>query len=291
MSSHTDYKSIFALTGTISTIFFLLAALTSTFEPMPAGTRPNQLDNLVLWVKADSLGKTYAGDAQVDSMRDWANVGEWFTQATAGNRPLYRTNVSPTGLPGVDFDGSDDFLTNASSTTLYNDFHGTSATIFVVFLLDGANEVQAHWHNNAGSSNNIGSFIDLDAEGNFVFLSTHAVPAEFGYNFSSTQEFDQLDSVYYATILIKSTPDDTLVFRMNGVRKGSQTGGIFTLSNASLDAVIGHASAALNGKILEIVGFSDTLTDGEVNGIELYILDKWIAAQVTTRGRVIVIQQ
>lgn len=74
---------------------------------------PAGVAGLVRWWKADAL-----------ALNDNDAVGTWpdssgfirnLTQATAGSKPTYKTNIL-NGLPVVRFDGTDDVLTSASGT-------------------------------------------------------------------------------------------------------------------------------------------------------------------------------
>lgn len=66
---------------------------------------PGDLDGLALWFKADAIDA-----ADGDPLASWPDSsGNGFdaVQATGSKKPLYRT---PDGLPGVHFDGADDWL-------------------------------------------------------------------------------------------------------------------------------------------------------------------------------------
>jgi hypothetical protein len=69
---------------------------------------PTQFGGLQLWLAADSISGL-ADDAAVATWSDLSGNGRDFTQGTAANRPLYKTNIVG-GKPVVRFDGSNDFL-------------------------------------------------------------------------------------------------------------------------------------------------------------------------------------
>lgn len=86
---------------------------------------PNNLPDLILWLKADAL--SLANNDPVGTWPDSSSAANDFTQATAGNKPLFKTNIV-NSLPVVRFDGSDDYLTRTA-----NMMDGTdSYTIFAV---------------------------------------------------------------------------------------------------------------------------------------------------------------
>jgi hypothetical protein len=77
-----------------------------------AGFSPGLLGTLVADYDASLL--SFADGAAVDTWTDNSGNARHVTQATAGLRPLYRTNIL-NGLPVVEFDGSDDFLGRADT--------------------------------------------------------------------------------------------------------------------------------------------------------------------------------
>jgi hypothetical protein len=74
------------------------------FTP-PAGT--------LAWFKADAL--SLSNTDPVASWADSSGAGNNLSQATSGARPVYNTNVQ-NSLPGVTFDGSDDYLQTSTFT-------------------------------------------------------------------------------------------------------------------------------------------------------------------------------
>lgn len=83
--------------------------------PSPAAiVQPNAVAGLYAWYKADSLG---LGDgAAVTSWADSSGNGLTLTQATGANQPIFHT-AGVNGLPAVTFDGVNDFLATAATTS------------------------------------------------------------------------------------------------------------------------------------------------------------------------------
>jgi len=76
--------------------------------PFGSGAPPNTITGLLAWWKADAITGLSDG-APVSSWPDSSVNGNNATQASSGNRPLYKTNIL-NGKPVVRFDGSNDFL-------------------------------------------------------------------------------------------------------------------------------------------------------------------------------------
>lgn len=72
--------------------------------------RPKDLDNCVLWVRAD--GPALAGTADGTSVGTWEDESgndNDLSQGTAANQPVFKTNIL-NGKPVLRFDGSNDFI-------------------------------------------------------------------------------------------------------------------------------------------------------------------------------------
>ncbi len=78
---------------------------------------PTSIAGLRVWLDAAQI----TGLADTDPVAGWPNLvvseSETFTQSTPAARPLYRT-AQQNGLPGVSFDGVDDYLLGSVSRTL-----------------------------------------------------------------------------------------------------------------------------------------------------------------------------
>lgn len=64
------------------------------------------------WYPADGL--SFANGAAVDACADAFGNGNALSQASGTLQPLYRANGGPNGRPALEFDGTDDNLSNAS---------------------------------------------------------------------------------------------------------------------------------------------------------------------------------
>lgn len=117
--------------------------------------RPIDIANLQLWLKADagvfqeSTFVTPSGDGDVvGGWRDLSGNGNDVIQATTANKPLLRL-AHVNGLPAIEWDATDDRLTNAS----FVDF-GDVYTAFVVARMDNtAADDRAFFDVSTGATN------------------------------------------------------------------------------------------------------------------------------------------
>ena len=102
-------------------------SLLAVARTAPTSVGPAAAPGLRLWLEP-SKETQYAADAPIGSLTDWSGNGNHATQATAGNRPVYKTGVL-NGLPVARFDGSNDYVAPAAI-----DLTGTAAvTVYMIF--------------------------------------------------------------------------------------------------------------------------------------------------------------
>ncbi len=140
----------------------------------PAVFTPAANPNLVLWLKANTIG--VADGAAVTAWADQSGAGHNLVQSTGTSQPAYRTTGGPLSKPCVDFDGSSDFLdfsaawnqvvpftvyvvakTEATGTKVFMDRNGAGTAPAIYFALGGTNAA-LYWNgttivNNVASPN------------------------------------------------------------------------------------------------------------------------------------------
>jgi hypothetical protein len=134
---------------------------------------PTLLPNLEWWLKADTLG--LANLASVNSWPDSSGNGRTATPFVGQAAPVYKTGVSITGLPMVEFNGVNNNmhaafpaggLTNSTVT------HGMSIYFYVNWFGNAAphNGGQVIWQDESGSSPQL--IYDLTGFPNFGAIRT-----------------------------------------------------------------------------------------------------------------------
>lgn len=75
---------------------------------------PRSVSGLELWLDCQTelrFGQGYADAAAIGTLTDWSDNGYHATQAVAGAKPTFKTNII-NGRPVARFDGTSDFLTS-----------------------------------------------------------------------------------------------------------------------------------------------------------------------------------
>lgn len=255
---------------------FLLSAIDVTVKAQ--GTRPDQLANLQLWIRADSTTLTYADGATIDSVKNLGAVGGWFIQATGANQPLFRSSVSQTEKPGIDFDGSNDNLAMPSSTASFNFLHTSSDnTLIAVFMFDAVSGSQIVYHNHNYSGTGVGSsllFVNGQVNPNIFNGTANQLPMNI-----ISPETLSVNIVYFATITHDENRNPNWIERIDGVnRHTSEDIFIHSASNATQNFTLGRSALSFNGKLLELFAYNDLKTPAEIDSLELYIRNKYYSS-------------
>ncbi|MFN0092900.1 MAG: hypothetical protein ACKVWR_21910 [Acidimicrobiales bacterium] len=133
-----------AVEGTTSAVLASRLQLDGFWGYTPKGT-----PGLTCWLDAVQLDDTLANNDPVETWEDQSHAATNFTRTAGGStRPTFITGWSSTGLPGVDFDGTDDYLeTNAVADNLI-DTTGWSVFVFAKVNSIGTDNADATAYNN-----------------------------------------------------------------------------------------------------------------------------------------------
>ncbi|HAA17749.1 MAG TPA: hypothetical protein DCP28_02855, partial [Cytophagales bacterium] len=242
-------------------VFLLGGPLAALAQQGPGGVAPaNGSDNLVLWLRADSLTGLLSGDA-VSSWPDMSGYGHDATQATAENQPRFITGAL-NGLPAVQLDGADDYFDDAHS---YN-----ARTVFIVYnfldALQGTPDLGQLWgaygdnyHVAIDSRNtNLNGF-------SFDGANLNGTQAQFAFNGDPYGIFVSNDN---------STPVTRNTYQLV-TAEFDATG---SLNRQVIGALIPNFSISehnYGGQILEIIVYDTVLTDPERIAVETYLAGKY----------------
>lgn len=240
-----------------------------------AGEPPQE--GLVAWFRADR--EVLDSDGQ--AVRDGAAVASWSSgkwtaaQAAPDQRPLFRDN-GLAGLPGLEFDGSDDFLHNTDKTILPT---GSPRTIVVVGQLQ----------DDTGGA--LFTFGRQRVNGSAVFTAQHVAIGGKHYVYSdgvngagnTTVPLATRESLQrpFVTTFLSHGVGSKLQVRLNGSTLAtSQSGGVgedaaatgFTIGSREDIPV---AQQIWNGIIAEVLIYDHVLTDEELHNAGVYAATKY----------------
>lgn len=235
---------------------------------LPAGPfSPTQIAGLKLWLKADSL--VLSNNDPVATWADSSGNGNDVTQGTGGLRPLYKASVA--GLnnkPTVEFDGTDDVLTNTGLLTGGN-FPTSTATLFIVFSplnIGGGGGVQYGITATGSATDEFGRFSDgagYSAYFRSVRIDTYpaAMPAP--------------DSGANLLTVVSGTGAGNYQIYLKGVGQGAQSPswGIPVVFKVGADS--NAAPNPLNGDVPEVLIYNSALSAGNRAQVESYLMTKY----------------
>lgn len=226
---------------------------------------PKTLSGLTLWLAAHRLTGLNDGDA-VGTWPDLSGNGYDVTQATAGNKPLYKTNIF-NGQPALLFDGTNSFMSNSASNPFTA---GASRTVFVAckLLSSGVNTGSTFicFRTTARSwvcqqyvdASNPGLFF-TDGTGNNNSISVNGLVFTFG--------------IY----CMRGTAGAPGKFRLNGGNGVAASGNIIAEAGTT-GFFVGRRETTggyMNGYIAEIIAYNSELSDANCLLVERYLNAKY----------------
>lgn len=238
---------------------------------------PTDYSGLVLWLKADA-GLSLADGAPVVTWSDQSGRANHATQATSGNRPIFRT-TGIGSLPAVDFDGADDCLATAAIDL--SDRNG--ATLYIVAKPDTVAadavlvETSATFASNTGA---IVAMLDISTAGCWVVGGNNTAAGAYElWGAIPTAATAVLVTGRYDLSGLRHVPNgavngDPLGAYLNNPKGTSVRSnlGNFVVNIGSRN---GGASLPFDGKIGEILLYQRRHTPDERIAVEAYLAARW----------------
>ncbi len=231
---------------------------------------------LELWLQAnqgvftDTTCTTLAANGNaVACWRDQSGNGRSYTQATAGNRPIYRTNIQ-NGQPVVDFDGANDRLTSGAVLAGGDDTFTYIASWRPVNAHTG---VIFEQNNNTAATGRRAAFLARSV-------------SRYGFN-GEGNDFDvQVGTPTYAAnafnvssiVLPGGVANNVLVFDEGTQGTGTinlTTQNVGTAGGSAVGYKITTADEFFNGDIPEIIVYTDALNSVNRILVENYLSSKY----------------
>lgn len=211
---------------------------------------PAAIAGLQAWFKADTLALN--NDDPVTTWLDNSVNGRNATQATAGFKPLYKTNQQ-NGLPGVLFDGTDDYLATVAFTL------NQPLTIFAVLKLPTAVISDYIWD---GSANNACALFQSTAGSGRMFAGTNGPTIALG-----TTNFRLLTCRYNGAASI---------FALDGAVDVTGDVGATNMGQISLGVRGNKAGAWTNVIFCEFLVYNAVLSGADEARVKTYLNAKYV---------------
>jgi hypothetical protein len=228
------------------------------YEPLD----PRSIANLACWFAAD----------RITGVSNGASLGTWSDLSGNGNdaiqsgapKPSYQTNVI-SGKPVVRFDGSNDYLKAASSSSL----KPTAVTMFVVGSLSGT-----------GVHLPFMTFRDTVPSHRWAMTVDGGGSPQIRTIFNGTSYSAAATVTRFVSWACRST--DNIIYGDNKLVVNSAD--IATITYGTGDGLyIGTSNAGdfLQGDIAEIIVYGRALTDNEYGDVQLYLREKYGLLETT----------
>lgn len=208
---------------------------------------PLQLPSLIAWYDADAI----TGLSDTDSVTTWSDEsgnGWDLGQATAGNKPTYRTGIL-NSKPVVRFDGTDDFMHNDN------------------FNLGGQNTIIVVYANRTGTN---GSLFSNDSANGPLQRDT----TSFYHGSQPSITTTSLNSSNLYVALFDWNRRSHQV-RLDSAVAGSALGTGDISGTTFKIGARGTGSEFLNGDIAEVIVCGTVLGGNDLSNVESYLTTKW----------------
>lgn len=251
------------------------ATLHASLVPMRAAIRqcspvdPTTLPGLFLHL--DASQETGLTDGQLlDTFTDQSGNGRDFTGAGT-ERPTYRTNQL-NGLPGIEFDGSSDRMSDAVFFNAAGDVH----TMFVVMKAEAAGPAMGVVDNAGVGSLDRGWVWAAQADGSHIYLHQDGAGGG-GANEVDAQGAGVLGQPMVAHV--QRTLSEVKAGTAGVTWEDTETLPGYTASG-SANAWLGYSrtsggTSRFDGFLYEVVVFDRVLTDAETCQVASFLADKW----------------
>jgi len=236
-----------------------------------------------LWLDATDSATITASGGAVSQWNDKSGNAYHFTQATGANQPT--TNSRTINSKNViDFDGTNDFMSVASSTSLFKYLHNsTGGTTFIVGIVDDSGVNKGLFSTSEFASAQIG--VAHITNGNEK-TETAIVNGNSGN--ATAVSFDTNILTPASAFYLVNKFDGGNATAGNRIRESLNNGafaGANTLTNTAsssnstnnltLGAAGGGSGTFWNGVIGEFIIYEGILSNGDIDLVETYLAAKW----------------
>lgn len=230
--------------------------------------QPNTVSGMTVWYKADSLA--LSDGASVATWSDSGSGGIDLTQATAGNRPVYRATGGPNSKPALQFTGTTPTSLTRTSVLGSSLFGANSFHAFIVQYQSSANSqnMTFYW---PGASSLVEAYL---AFGSTLYLDYGNSTANSGR--ISVAQPTGWANAWHITQLIRESPNTgTARIRVDGSElvNGTLTATLTTSNSATFS--VGTGASSLTGYIAEIIFYNAALSTSDRQSIEAYLNQKY----------------
>jgi hypothetical protein len=224
---------------------------------------PTDYANLTGWW--DVSQESFANNDPVAALNDLVATND-FVQATEANKPLYKTNIFPTGLPGLDFDGSNDVMTNTDINVF---LAAATYSAFVVVWIDVINTANGDAYLNDA--------VYADSNGHMGLHLHSTTPNAELYSYDGAfKEAATPVSTGVAQVIHTRHESGNIYISVNGGTEASVAAGDMTNTAGNFKLGQGAGSGYFDGKIGEFFIYDVARSTGEIAALITYLSEKWI---------------
>jgi len=239
-------------------LVFTMSAFTKCFRPV--SSYPTDIENLEVWLRADS-GLTF--DIPTKRVSDWGDGSgnsNDIVQATVANQPLRYGYGGQEDKAYLNFDGINDLMTSSNNLPVTTDF-----TIFEVSRIDAVSNNVFGWNDGAAS-------ISIGTDANGYFSTT----VNDGTSELTTNTAIDNQASNHIGVLKKNNKTINLEYydSSNSITTTDNDSGFnnsFEFNTATFDVGSLNTSNFLNGQLQEVIIYNRALSTTEIADVRGYL--------------------
>jgi hypothetical protein len=242
-----------------------------TWLERPKQFDPSDLSTCQVWLDANDLSTIVQVGGDVSQWNDRSGKGNNFTQGTSASQPKTGTRTL-SGRNAIDFDGSNDWMTAGDVVDPLDE----DLAIFVVCSVDSWNVIGSPIAKSfAGAGNGRYGFFQSSGlnvifdDGTAARIATES-PAPTGAN-----RFGYLLRRNATLKLFVNGVEEASVATTGTTSYNTTYGLLLGAYNNGIDGLAPEDFAYFNGIIAEVVILRGAFSNGDVDSINVYLLDKW----------------
>ena len=245
--------------------------ITNPLGPLVSRNDVLALSPITMLDASDASSLTLGDFDRVSQWNDLSGNGNHFTQATGTSQPVFSGKY-------IDFDGVDDYMTDAGSAAsgVYNCMHdGTGGEAFVAYLHDGTPSQGVLWDTGYGSSY-VGAYMRTRNTDEVDYATFRGTGGNINLSLSTTNIAPQDTKLVYnarydatASPIFTLDVNDTIYNTMDFTSATPPVDSNHTY-DMNLGAYSNIPSSYHHGRIYAVVWFDRILTTAERNIVKAY---------------------
>jgi len=208
---------------------------------------PRHLPSLACWYDASDVNANSSNPSDGTALSSWKDKSRNAnnaSQGTGASQPLFKTNIA-NGLPGILFDGSNDFMSGATSGTM-----GITSSPYEIYVVASSSSSAFQFITSCATAGRFEISLNVLVGASFLPNSTSTpITTDIG---TASQYTDGVPHIFSGRV--ESDASNTFYVRVDSTDGGSPVAsGLSSTNNNFIMGYRGNVSFPFSGYIFELV--------------------------------------